>query len=396
MKIIIIDHEPYSPKRKSIFFEEEFVNNGYEFEFWSVWKLLSFTKNVKYNYAYENSHVFYITKWVELKERFNQLDTKNTFIFVECGFNSHSWKLFKYLDQRSFKWGRISYYHNPTVNFYFNTEVVLSVAPKVKPSLKTMLKKLMKNINNVDYLIFHYLKRFNPGYLERISKPNIVFQTGAYLKDVIPNTKYIALNYFDVETFNRTVKETPLLDYDYIVFSDIYLGKHPDLEIHHGSNYMNVEEYYSYLNAFFSKCESTYGMPVVIAAHPKSNYENEFYGRLIIKDCTANLVVNSKIFMHHGSLSIAFAMLAQKPIIQFYNSKFLESIPLLRMVRTMKTIDKQIDVLTINTDEVQDIAVKAVNSEKYNEVLDKFFRAVDPSQQNFNIIIKGIHDHVVW
>lgn len=393
MKIIIIDHEPYTARRGKQFFESEFVKDGYCFEFWSIWKLLTYTKNIEYRHYEEQSNVQYLTSWSELKSKLASQLAINTFFFVECWFNSSSWKVFYYLNRGKFNWGKLDYYQNPTVNFYFNSQNQIDQSLTNVIKIGDKMKNFVSNLNNLDYLTFQILCRMNFAFLKRIMKPKAVFQAGTYVKDPFPNTEYYPLKYFDIETFDVEINKVPILEYNYIVFADIYLGKHPDLEINHGPDYLDLDRYYTSLDIFFTKIEKYTGMPVVIAAHPKSDYTLEFGDRVVLRNKTANLVINSKLFLHHGSLSITFALLAKKPIVSFYNTDFLVNGPLLTFVKLMNNLAKQLDIKTINIDDFQDyssLCNMKINEFKYEEVLNKYFRGDGLNLTNYEVIKSGL------
>ena len=111
-----------------------------------------------------------------------------------------------------------------------------------------------------------------------------------------------------------------LVEGDYMVFLDEYFPLHPD---HYASNihqnpYDDYRQYYDELNRQFSYLEDIMGMPVVIAAHPKSQYDDKsdlLKGRQVFKMKTVGLVAKAKCVLAHGSTSINFPVLFKKPII---------------------------------------------------------------------------------
>jgi hypothetical protein len=103
------------------------------------------------------------------------------------------------------------------------------------------------------------------------------------------------------------------------VFLDEYLPFHPDI---HNKNEMKspviADEYYPKICDFFRKLETETNTQIVIAAHPKSDYEDKpdfFCGRNVIKGKTAHLVRESSFVIAHMSTSINFAVLYNKPIL---------------------------------------------------------------------------------
>ena len=71
-------------------------------------------------------------------------------------------------------------------------------------------------------------------------------------------------------------------------------------------------------------------MPVIIAAHPRSQYEKMpglFNGREVIKGKTLELIAASESVLTHSSTAINFAILFKKPI-TFLTSDRIEQEPL--------------------------------------------------------------------
>lgn len=102
------------------------------------------------------------------------------------------------------------------------------------------------------------------------------------------------------------------------VFLDEYLPFHPDFIRLGVDSYAGPEEYYPLLNEFFDYLEKTYGFQVVIAAHPRSRYEDHpdyFGGRSVLRGDTVKMVRGSSSVITHCSTSINFAILFEKPII---------------------------------------------------------------------------------
>ena len=89
------------------------------------------------------------------------------------------------------------------------------------------------------------------------------------------------------------------------------------------NNRFDLSKYYSVLNDFFSKVEQKYSLEVIIAAHPKADYNTDvFGGRKILKYQTAKLVMHSQLVIAHSSLSISFSVLNYKPLVLVYLTDF--------------------------------------------------------------------------
>ncbi|MBF0504257.1 MAG: hypothetical protein HQL14_04045 [Candidatus Omnitrophica bacterium] len=128
-------------------------------------------------------------------------------------------------------------------------------------------------------------------------------------------TEIIRSHYFDYDLYLQEIQKPLETDDHTAVFLDNYIPFHPDWC---GPSHVEPEEYYSILCKFFDLLENKYGVRVVIAAHPRSAYEDlpdYFNGRLVIKGKTAELVRRSKFAIVHYSASVSFAALFNKPII---------------------------------------------------------------------------------
>lgn len=78
------------------------------------------------------------------------------------------------------------------------------------------------------------------------------------------------------------------------------------------------EEYFPAINRFFEVIERKTGLRVVIAAHPRSRYENMpdvFSGREVVKGKTVDLIAKCSLVVTHMSTAVSFAVLFNKPLL---------------------------------------------------------------------------------
>ena len=123
------------------------------------------------------------------------------------------------------------------------------------------------------------------------------------------------------------------IDDNYAIFLDEYVPFHPDY-LHHGIEPdCDPENYYTELNHFFKFFEKCFGLSVLIAAHPRANYQkrkNLFDGRQIVIGNTIHYVKYSTIVLSHLSTAKSFSILYNKPIIfldsDSYSLRFREEI----------------------------------------------------------------------
>ena len=103
------------------------------------------------------------------------------------------------------------------------------------------------------------------------------------------------------------------------VFLDQAFTHHPDLKQILGQDpAKGAEAYLEKMNRLFDRIEAKTGLRVVIAAHPRSQYEtlgNPFGGRELVKGSTLEWVDRSQMVVAHWSTSVGLAALFGKPLL---------------------------------------------------------------------------------
>ena len=137
-------------------------------------------------------------------------------------------------------------------------------------------------------------------------------------------TKILWLHTLDYDLFLKE-KQNPLqVDDTMGVFLDEYSPFHPDYLYMGVLPFTSSEEYYPVLCDFFDEIEKRYGFRILIAAHPRSQYENHpeyFGGRSVIRGKTVELIKKSRFVIAHNSTAINFAVLFKKPVIFITTNK---------------------------------------------------------------------------
>lgn len=131
------------------------------------------------------------------------------------------------------------------------------------------------------------------------------------------NSEILWAHAFDYDLYlkekNTTFTEKPMA-----VFLDDFLPFHPETILEKGMVTIGPDRYYQLLNNFFELIEDKTGLEVVIAAHPRSNYEDRpdyFRGRRHIRGNTVNLVKECRLVLNHCSVAVNLANLFYKPLI---------------------------------------------------------------------------------
>jgi len=185
-----------------------------------------------------------------------------------------------------------------------------------------------KMILNIQKFLIDRLRRFFVStelVFPKLNGPHYIIAGGrecASLFDEPPaadeNTQIIWAHALDYDLYLENRCSLTEAD-NYCVFLDEYLPYHPDcLTLEDGGPSVNAEKYYSSLNKYFDQLEYKYGLPVIIAAHPRSQYDRLpdcFKGRRVIRGHSIELVTRSKFVMIHCSTSISFAVMYRKPLV---------------------------------------------------------------------------------
>ena len=122
---------------------------------------------------------------------------------------------------------------------------------------------------------------------------------------------------------------------NYVVFIDEYAPHTPDFIISPMSK-INAEAYYGGLNKFFDWYEKKFDQKIVIAAHPRSRYDEKpqcFGARQIIKRKTAECIAKASCVFTHSSTAMNFAVYFRKPIF-FLTSDGYQGTPLAEYVNS--------------------------------------------------------------
>lgn len=385
-KIVFFRYLPLTKKIVEDFCMAELAEAGYCIEYWDITALFFLEKNNVEEYIPDDSNkikILHIGKRSELKQivKIN----KDALFICLMTFDYRLLFIFRYLTISNCK----------TAVFAFWPMPIASGETK---------KETIKRIRNYDF------KRLCFGFLNRILLPaalyfryinyysycfrggeeglkGIGFSNETYLN----NLKMYDVNYWDYDKFIK--KDLEVSREPYIVFLDEYYPFHPDGLMFGGST-VNADRYYDDMDSFFTAIEEFYGMPVVVAAHPKAlkyKEHNYYNGRKVILNKTLELVSKSSLVLAHDSLSISFAIMCMKPLL-FVNSHEIEKhlpnnyLEIIHFSKYMQSpmvfadnIDKSLFPRGLElTDGIEDL---------YKEMIEKYMSLVNPRQNNITLLL---------
>jgi hypothetical protein len=133
---------------------------------------------------------------------------------------------------------------------------------------------------------------------------------------------------FDYDVYLNNGHQELELGERYAVFLDEDMAFHLDYD-HSGIKPPTTpDRYYPAMNRFFERFERTNGMRVIVAAHPRSQYEvrpEVWSGRTVIQNKTAQLVRGAACVLGHSTTSLSFAVLWRKPILFLWSNDLANS-----------------------------------------------------------------------
>lgn len=150
---------------------------------------------------------------------------------------------------------------------------------------------------------------------------HLIFAMGEkYLKSGYPAAVHSEILWTHSFDYDRFLQEKDLpcrINQNTGIFLDEYLPYHSD-NAAAGLPHVPAEKYYAQLRNFFDHLENRFGVQIIIAAHPRSQYDDKpelFGNRTVIRGKTSELVKQSGFVILHQSMSLNFAVLYRKPMV---------------------------------------------------------------------------------
>ena len=140
------------------------------------------------------------------------------------------------------------------------------------------------------------------------------------------------------------------------------------------------------MNNFFSKIEKKLNLKVIISAHPRSNYNNEFnpfQGRKIIFGESINLVKKSYLVLTHASTANNFTVAYKKPVFFINSKKYSEYFSL-----TIETFSSEFDKrpIDISSDYDIDFNDALIDENIYQNYMEKYIKSSGSSLLTPNVL----------
>ena len=313
-KIIFIIDQPFNQFLYDLFGIEILLNNGLEVEFWDI------TPCIHKNFIdqlivwepvnFKDLRIF--KEKSEIVKAISSLDKGCLIIPSEYCFRTFF--IFRAISKH-----KINYCVLATDSFPSPYPIQNSFIGRIVLLLKKgnalKIKEIIEHIFNKILLKYYFIFGIAPATIILLGGEKST-ESPAYPVNKITTRLWTHLQDYDIYLQHKT----ELNDSCKItgVFLDQYFPFHPDLLYQGIENPRSPDNYYPNVCNFFKTLEKNMNTAIVIAAHPKSDYENlpdYFCGRTIIKGKTARLVRESSFVIAHSSTAINFAVLYHKPIV---------------------------------------------------------------------------------
>lgn len=366
-KVIIIDSEPLTKGRAILFYLDQLKSDGFCVKVWDVSAFSNRGVNLPDKVKdYGVQEVHNISEFILL---LSSVDISNTFFITEINKEDNYFKLYKELTKRNCFIGRF--------DFYSHIVKVDVKERKQKNSVISIISNLIIRIVEYIKVKFFVWKWKNIKYDIYLTAKSVPDKTGD-------------LNHPDYNRF-LLFDELPIIKSDYFVFCDNFYPLHPDLK----PLIKNPDplSYRNIMNKLFDMIESKYKCQVVIAAHPKADYQGtEFNGRKIIKYHTDNLVYFSKGVIMHASGSLAYAVTRNIPIC-FVTTDDMNGLSVINDCILGNSQLLGIPVLNLNNYDMEDIRFSYVKENLREKYIYGYLTTPQTEKiDNYNIIKQTIRN----
>ncbi|WP_300761804.1 hypothetical protein [uncultured Parabacteroides sp.] len=361
--IVVICHEPLTNRIKTNFYIDDFIQAGFTVEYWDISQYMF--PGMKLVGQIEESYIRKLSDLSEIQRRLYLIDIKRTIFIVEAFTNWKSRKFYRLLSDKKCFIVRIDMYGNTIMN--------ISIWQKLKSIQIERIFKIVKN-RLQECLLKYYKVLFN------VKDFDMIFSSSILYSDRIP------INHPDYERYilNPVAKKD-----GYIVFLDVYYPLHPDIIYMMKNKNVSVVNYQRSLNTFFDSLEKQCNMPIIIAAHPKSEYVGtEFGNRKIVKGETDSLVEKSNMVILHTSNSVSYCILYNKPFALITNEEYDKNL-YLKSVQKKLSVTLNIPVWNIDKNDMSNFYPCQLSEEERNKYIYSYLTSLETSKMLNKDILLG-------
>lgn len=331
---------------------DHLIEKGETVEYWDVVSLLREEHSERY--AVSPPYLRVLRTFRETERLVCQAENRDALYILLVTYTGRFTRIFRLLSKHdcqmlTFVWGTLP--RDPV--FKWRKAVAWLSSPK---------QCMLELFNRVKATALRRLRLVQPFKLA-FAAGEVALEGSKFAGRVVP------INYFDYDEYLAARADTSrrLIADRYAVFLDINLPYHSDQA---SANHARIDasQYFRSLNRFFDLLERQYRLSVVIAAHPKADYDRAvFAGRPTCRLSTAELVRDAELVLSHTSTAMSYAVLNAKPLMFIYTSEMVRLFERW-IVRDMRVFAEYLDAAIYNVDLIDDarqIVVRQVNAACY-------------------------------
>jgi hypothetical protein len=372
-KVIYVSFGRLTDKFARDWYIDYLIAKGATVEYWDVVALLR--EDHLERTAAAASYLRALKSFAELETLLLRADNRDALYVMLISYSGRFTRIFRLLSKYdcrmlSFAWGALP--HDPVYKWRKIVAWLRVPARLLREVAGTSKAAMLRKLN----LVKPFAVTFAAG--------------GASMASSSHAARVVPINYFDYDLYLKAQKDARrLVTGRYAVFLDINLPHHSDLALV-GYPRIDASSYYRSLNRFFGLLERQLEVAVVIAAHPRADYDGStFEGRQVLRLVTAELVRDCEFVMSHTSTAMSYAVLNSKPLI-FIHTDEMAVVYRHKFIREMRCYADCLDAPMYSIDKVQsasDVVVKPVNQRCYERYKYQFLTSPEsentPTQEIF-------------
>ena len=380
MNVIFLIETQFNVRDNERFGVEELIQRGFNVSIWDLTRVLhkNILKQIMPPDPMDCEYVHIFGSKHEIISAINRLYSKS-FIINLIKLRVDTLSILRAISRKKIPYSLNRYYSN-----------ILSIMPlgTVPPTLykRLMYSLSLVNLGNKALQYSFIVRKLN------IRPASHIFAGGAKsdLKGVLiaAHTKIHFIHSLDYDQYLKHNLRPS--NNGGIVFLDQYIHFHPD-NARNNEKIDDYSQYYTELCRFFSVIEKKTGEDVIIAAHPRSHYENHidlFGGRKVLKGETLTLVSQAKLVLCHYSLSINYAVLYEKPILFLTTKNFNETVYNLYITELATYFNKSVtNITSANADEIDIVDMFNIDQNSYKNFKNDFIKSNNsPNKYSWEIV----------
>ncbi len=311
--------------------------------------------------------------------RFNSLDIvlesikqedQQTFFLAIINYGAKTHKIFRAISQKRCKYGVTGAHAN---GFFPEYEYPKFYKRVIKSFYNmTFFKRISENLIQKYFSNYFSLHGMNCANYYALSGGSHARVSGPIIGE---DTVIQHIHAHDYDLFSR---HKHLINkknnQNFIVFIDQAFPYHPDAGLYKRKS-IDADEYYGDLKKFFNLVELQTKLDVVIAAHPKADYNDKgspFGSRKVVSgDNSAELIANSKSVIMHYSTAINLVVLFKKQTL-FITTNMLDAT---YRGGSIKALSKYFNTTPLNINNFNDkIIFPLVDETLYNDYKAKYIK----------------------